>query len=140
MATQIVQGSCLCRAVRFEIELPTLFCAHCHCSMCRRAHGAAFVTWFAVPRDRFRLTTGESRLVRYRSSEHGTRSFCAICGSSLFFESSQRPDMIDVVLANMEGSIDVVPQAHYYFDDGVDWVHVDNDLPRFGGKTGMEPL
>jgi hypothetical protein len=140
MATQTVQGSCLCGAVRFEIELPALFCAHCHCSMCRRAHGAAYVTWFAVPYDRFRLLTAESRLIRYRSSDHGRRSFCGACGSTLFCESSRRPDMIDVVLANMEGSIELAPQGHFYFDDRADWVRVEDDLPRFGGETGMEPL
>ena len=49
VAADTVTGGCLCDAVRFRITLPTLFCAHCHCSMCRRPHGAAFVTWTAVP-------------------------------------------------------------------------------------------
>ena len=77
-----VPGSCLCGAVRFEIDLPVLFCAHCHCSMCRRAHGAGYVTWIGVPYDRFRIREGTDTLVRYRSSDHGTRSFCGSCGSS----------------------------------------------------------
>ena len=33
MASSIVTGSCFCGAVKFEIELPTLFCGHCHCSI-----------------------------------------------------------------------------------------------------------
>ena len=36
-----VGGSCLCGAVRFEVTLPSKFCAHCHCGNCRKAHGAA---------------------------------------------------------------------------------------------------
>ena len=32
-----VQAGCLCGAVRFELQLPSKWCAHCHCSMCRRA-------------------------------------------------------------------------------------------------------
>ena len=54
-----VTGSCLCGAVRFSARLPSLFCAHCHCSMCRRSHGAGYVTWFAVPRARLRLDAGD---------------------------------------------------------------------------------
>ena len=135
-----VAGSCLCGAVRFAIEPPVLFCAHCHCTMCRRAHGAAYVTWVGVPYARLRVVAGEERLVRHRSSEHGTRSFCGGCGSSLFCESTNHPDWIDVVLANLEGDVGVAPQAHFYFDDRADWVRVADDLPRFGGKSGTEPL
>jgi hypothetical protein len=140
MESATVPGACLCGAVRFGIALPTLFCAHCHCSMCRRAHGAGFVTWIAVTTDRFTLVAGNDRLVRYRSSDHGTRSFCGTCGSTLFFESTQRPDHIDIVLANMQAKIDRVPEFHAFFDDRADWVHVGDDLPRFGGTTGLDPL
>ena len=60
------EGGCLCGAVRFEITLPSKWCAHCHCSMCRRAHGAGVVTWFGVPEDRFRITAGEELGARFR--------------------------------------------------------------------------
>jgi len=135
-----VSGSCFCGAIGFSIGLPTLFCGHCHCSMCRRSHGAAFVTWFAVPRSRFLLERGRDELVRFRSSDHGTRSFCRRCGSSLFCESSRHPEQVDVVLANMEAPIDRLPQAHIYFDDRAAWVTAEDRLPRLGGSTGMEPI
>lgn len=133
-------GSCLCGVVRFSIRLPTLFCGHCHCSMCRRNHGAGFVTWFAVGRSQFQVTDGETELVRYRSSDHGTRTFCGRCGSSLFCESSRHPDQIDIVLANMDDPIDRPPQVHVYFDDRASWVVAEDGLPRLGGSTGLEPV
>jgi hypothetical protein len=108
--------------------------------MCRRGHGAGFVTWFAVPRDQFELSAGGSDLVRYASSDHGTRSFCGRCGSSLFCESTRHPDQIDIVLANMEGPIDRLPQVHVYFDDRASWVAVEDGLPRLGGNSGLEPI
>ncbi len=135
-----VAGSCLCEAVRFEVTPPSMICAHCHCTMCRRAHGAGFVTWFSVTHEQFRVTEGESHLVRYKSSDHGTRSFCALCGSSLLFETTEHPERLDIVLANMEGPIDLEPQLHVHFDTRVEWVPVDEVLPRLGGPTGMEPL
>jgi len=130
----------LCGAVRFAVDLPTLFCAHCHCSMCRRAHGAGFVTWFGAPYESFRVTAGADKLVRYASSDHATRSFCGTCGSSLFFESTQRPDQLDIVLANMDTAIDREPEFHVFTDVRADWVHVTDELPRLGGPTGYEPL
>jgi hypothetical protein len=134
-----VSGACLCGAVRFEIELPVLFCGHCHCSMCRRSHGAGYVTWIGVPYERFNVRDGVDGLMRYRSSEHGRRTFCGICGSSLFCESTNHPGWIDIVLANVDGDVERAPEAHFFFDDRADWVRPGDDLPRFGGTTGLEP-
>jgi len=135
-----VRGSCFCGAVTFEVTLPTLFCAHCHCTMCRRVHGAGYVTWIAVPYSQFRMVTGQEHLKVHHSSDHGRRSFCDVCSSSLFCESTHHPDQIDIVLANLADKIDREPQAHYYFSDRVDWVPLGDDLPRFGGATGTAPL
>ncbi|MAE96002.1 MAG: ribulose phosphate epimerase [Deltaproteobacteria bacterium] len=140
MGDKTVDGSCLCGAVKFRIELPTLFCGHCHCSMCRRNHGSAYVTWLAVDRSQLSLLEGEEALHRYASSEHGSRSFCDRCGSSLFCVSDEHPERVDIPLANVEGPIDRPPQLHVYFDDRADWAFVDDGLPRLGGGSGMEPV
>lgn len=139
-ADATVPGSCFCGAVRFEVTLPTLVCVHCHCSMCRRSHGAAYVTWFTLPRAQWRVTAGEGDLIRHRSSDHAARSFCRRCGSALFFESREREDQVDIAFSNMAGAIDRTPQFHIFFDDRADWVDVSDTLPRLGGPTGMEPV
>ena len=108
--------------------------------MCRRNHGAGYVTWLITARDRFSLDTGAADLVHYSSSDHGTRSFCGRCGSTLFFESTHRPEQVDLVLANLDGPADLEPQAHIFFDDRSDWVCVEDGLPRLGGASGMEPV
>jgi hypothetical protein len=138
MQAQTVNGGCFCGAVRFAVELPTLFCAHCHCSMCRRAHGAGYVTWFGLPVERLTILAGMPQLVRFQSSDHGTRSFCRGCGSALFCESTRHPDYVDIVLANMDGAIDRQPEFHVFYDDRAEWVRVGDDLPRMGGATGVE--
>jgi len=136
---QQVRGSCFCGEVRFTVTMPSLFCVHCHCSMCRRTHGAAFVTWFSVPSDQLALETPDA-LVRRASSDHGARSACGRCGTPLFFESTHRPDQVDVVLSNMHGPIDREPQMHVFFDDRAAWTRVADGLPRLGGATGLEPI
>jgi hypothetical protein len=133
-------GRCLCGAVRFEIVPPTKWCAHCHCSLCRRAHGAAFVTWFGVERAQFALTSGEEQLVWFHSSPPARRGFCSSCGSTLFFESTRWPDEIHIALAHMEGAIDRVPAAHVFYDTHVDWFEVGDGLRRLGGPNGNEEI
>lgn len=135
-----ITGSCLCGAVAFEAELPSLFVGHCHCTMCQRAHGAGYVTWIGVREDGFRITAGAEDVVHFRSSDHLTRSFCGRCGATMFCNADAHENVIDITLANLHGAADRAPGGHYYFDSHASWAAVDDDLPKFGGETGMEPI
>jgi len=108
--------------------------------MCQRNHGAGYVTWIALPRGQLSIDEGERELVRYQSSSHGSRSFCGRCGTSLLCESTQRPDEVDIPLANLKGEIDRDPSLHIFFDDRSEWTRIDDGLPRLGGVTGLEPV
>jgi hypothetical protein len=57
-----MRGSCLCGAVTYEISGSFKVMGNCHCSICRKANGAAFVTWGIVHRSQFRWTAGEEIL------------------------------------------------------------------------------
>jgi hypothetical protein len=133
-------GGCLCGAVRFEVEVPTKWCAHCHCSLCRRAHGAAFVTWFGVENDRFRFLEGESDVGWYASTEEARRGFCRRCGSTLFFTSERWAGETHIALAHMDGPIDREPTAHVFYDTHVPWIQLGDDLKKLGGASGTEPV
>ena len=139
-----ITGSCFCGAVTFAIDLPTLFCGHCHCSMCRRPHGASFVTWTVVPRSQFRVTGGEERLTTYASSEHGRRQFCDTCGSQMFCwhenADATPPEVIDVTVASLHEEIDRKPEMHVFYDSRASWTVVNDDLPKLGGESGTQPL
>ena len=138
MTGEKVSGGCFCGAVQFEIELPTLFCGHCHCSMCRRPHGAAYVTWTAVPPERFRYTRGEEHTRTFRSSKEGSRTFCEICGSQMLCQVEH--DIIDIALSALHGPIDRAPEAHWYYDCRAAWTDINDPLPKLGGESGTEPL
>jgi hypothetical protein len=126
-------GSCLCGAVRFEIEPPTLFCAHCHCRFCRRAHGAAFVTWVGAAEDRFACTSGEDQVRWHQSTEQSRRGFCSTCGTTLFYTSILSPGEVHVARACIDGDIDREPKAHVFYDQRVPWGGLDEELPTYDG-------
>jgi hypothetical protein len=124
-----VPGACLCGAVKFSIDLPSLWCAHCHCSMCQRAHGTAFVTWVGVPVAQFHLIEGAD-LEWFASSNGAGRGFCRCCGSSMLFRSERWPGEMHVTVANLLAPIDRAPQVHVFYDTHVDWVQLGDALPR----------
>jgi hypothetical protein len=102
--------------------------------MCRRAQGAAFVTWFGIPGDQFAFVGSGDRLRIHRSSAEATRSFCGRCGTPLFFESSRWPGELHVTLASLDPAVaaTLVPQAHVFWSDRVPWCAVHDDLPKKG--------
>lgn len=124
-----MRGGCLCGAIRFEVNGPSNWCAHCHCTICQQAHGAAFVTWVGVPRKNVNLAKGEDQLKWHPSSESAERGFCTECGSTLFFRGREWPGELHIVRANFEGEIDRKPQANAYFNTHVNWAPQDRSLP-----------
>lgn len=132
-----VHGSCYCGAVTFEAELPSRFCAHCHCNNCRRAQGAAFVTWVGFMRKQVKIS-GDT-LTGYITETGATRSFCSRCGTSLFYESPRWEGEIHIVRANIEGDLDREPGGHVYVDHKAPWFEITDELPQYGGEDGNEP-
>ena len=122
-----VRGNCLCGDLRFTLRFPSKWVAHCHCSLCRRAHGAAFVTWIGMEATRCTTDDPHARLQWYASTPGAERGFCTRCGSSLFFRSSNWPGELHVALANLHDAADRAPQAHAYWDTHVNWVALDPD-------------
>ena len=127
-----VEGGCLCGAVRFSAKLPSKWCAHCHCSMCQRAHGAGYVTWVGFESDHFSLLNSD-KLIWYESSGGARRGFCSSCGSTMLFESIRWAGETHVARACFDGPIDREPQAHAFYDSHVSWMPVDEALQIFGG-------
>ena len=124
-------GSCLCGAIHFSILLPSKWAAHCHCTMCQRAHGAAFVTWVGSEQSRARIVDPQSHLRWFASSQEAERGFCACCGSTLFFRSEQWPGELHITYANFNQPLDRQPQVHVFWDSHVNWLSVaDDGLPR----------
>jgi hypothetical protein len=133
-------GRCYCGAVTYEVSTPLKFVAHDHCSICRRIHGAAFVTWCGVPQEQMRVTKGKDKLTAYHSTPTATREFCAICGSHLFFRADRWPGEIHFTRASVIDDMSERPKAHVFASDCVAWLDGISALPRFGGKSGTEPL
>ena len=124
-------GRCLCGDVAFRARLPSKWVAHCHCTLCQRSSGAAFVTWVGLHDAGVVIDDTHGRLSWHASSATGERGFCSRCGSTLFFRSPRWPGELHVTRANFDGPVDRLPQAHVFWDTHVDWAPLaDDGLPR----------
>jgi hypothetical protein len=125
----MLTGGCHCGYVRYSGSGPALQETNCHCSICRRTAGAAFVSWFTVRRSEFSLVHGTPS--RYASSGQAERSFCPRCGTQLTFEHVDFPDEIDVSICSLDDSERVPPKDHTWTSSKLRWVQPADRLPEF---------
>jgi hypothetical protein len=123
-----LEGGCLCGAVRYRVSGEPYHLTHCHCTMCRRASGAPFVTWFSAPSAGFLVTPGE--LVHYRSSPGAVRSFCGRCGTQLTFQRDDGVSEIDITVCSLDAPETLAPEDHTYVRSRLRWVALSDRLPK----------
>ncbi|ESR26367.1 GFA family protein [Lutibaculum baratangense] len=134
MTTLPLTGGCLCGAVRYEVTAEPQSSATCHCRMCQRQSGSAFMGFFTVPRSGLRMT-GEVR--EHASSGFATRGFCPVCGSSLTMAYAHEPDAVGLTMGTLDDPSSVPPALHWGVESWVVWLRITDDLPR--QRTDEDP-
>jgi hypothetical protein len=125
----MARGSCLCGDVAFEAMGPFELLSHCHCSICRKAHGTGYATFVAVPESGFRVLRGADAVARYEPPGI-RRTFCPRCGSSLW-----TPGASDGRVWPPPGCLDDDPGAravaHIFVASKAPWDEIADSIPRF---------
>lgn len=129
---QTFRGSCLCGAVKYQIRSRPKALSHCHCSQCRKSHGAAFASYGSVLRQNLELLEGADQVKSYRSSEAVQRQFCSHCGSSLFWASNQGEysDWISVALGTLDTTYTTEKQQHVEVTSKAPWFEIKDQWPQ----------
>jgi len=130
------EGGCLCGAVRYRVNGSIESVAHCHCNSCRRSAGAAFVTWFTVPRERHEWTKGAPK--RFSSSPGVTREFCGTCGTELAYSNEKAAKTIDLTIGSLDCAAGHPADRHIWTADRLDWLRLDDHLPAHGGWSTQD--
>lgn len=126
---EIFAGGCLCGRIRYRAEGAPAKPSHCHCELCRRASGAAFVSWATFPIRRFSFTSGTP--ARYDSSDIAFRQFCPACGTQLTFQFHVSPESIDITLGSLDNPQSIAPLDHIWTRSQIPWIRLADGLPRF---------
>ncbi|MDD1779820.1 GFA family protein [Enterovibrio sp. ZSDZ35] len=125
-------GQCLCGQIAYEVDHLEPAMGHCHCTMCRKFHGAAFATFGEAKANHFRFVKGEDELAVYEAENGTKRSFCKHCGSSLLFEASNSDgSLVEFTLGTLDSPISQKPDAHIFTRYAASWYEVTDGLPTF---------
>ena len=130
----MITGRCECGRVKYRADGEISDYSHCHCSQCRRLHGAAFASFAGVPRAGFTYDSGEADLKCYASSRTHGRVFCGHCGSNILVKLEAEPETL--YLGTMDGTPPLPPGYHIYVGSRAPWYTITDDLPQYDTEPG----
>jgi hypothetical protein len=124
----MITGACLCGVVRYEADEHSRELTHCHCSMCRKHHGAPFASFLEVAPSDFRWLAGEERVVSYASSASRERRFCEVCGSVAPEALAER---LLLPAGNLLGDLGIERGVHAFVGSKPGWHVIADALPQY---------
>lgn len=124
----MINGSCLCGKVTYEISGTVGEIVHCHCNTCRKAHGSAFSSVAAVQTCAFTLL-GEDNLNAYESSVGKYRYFCSNCGSQVYAKREGSSHII-LRLGSIDSHFDSLEKEHIWVSQKANWYCINAQLPE----------
>ena len=125
----MIEGSCLCGSVTFQISGDIAELGNCHCSECRKAYGAAFGTVAVVERSDFTYTSGKELVRRFQQSERVNRYFCDRCGSPLPMVEDW-DHLVGIPAGLFDDEIDAQISSHIFVGSKASWWQINDDLPQ----------
>ena len=127
----MIVGGCLCNGIRFEYHGTIREISMCHCSMCRKAQGSAYVAVSPIDASKFVITRGQELLREYRAVPHKARVFCATCGSPIYSQRDDLPDVKRLRLGTVESAFTCSDAYHVHVSSKAPWETIGDGLPQY---------
>jgi len=110
-------GGCHCKAVRFEVDLPSSFeVEDCNCSICAMSGNIHVI----VPDSRFRLLSGAATLSEYKFNTGGAKHrFCKTCGIKSYYVPRSNQDGVAVTWRCLDNWMELDVTINSF--DGQNW-------------------
>ena len=127
----MITGHCECGKITYQVDGEINDFSHCHCSQCRRLHGAAFATFAGVEKKDFSYLSGENALASYASSPSHQRVFCQNCGSNILVGLTNEPEALYLSMSAIVGNPVCPTGYHIFVGSKAPWHRIDDELEQF---------
>ncbi len=125
-----MHGQCLCGEIEFTADEVPGVVFNCHCSRCRRSHGADYATQAFAVRSSLTFLKGEDKLTEYESTG-GIRTFCSACGSRLMNYGKEGVDYLSVATACLDNGYQGRAVAHCCTSGKAPWHTPTTDIASY---------
>ena len=130
--TEIFEGGCTCRRVRYRMTSRPMFVHCCHCRWCQRETGTAFALNAMIEADRVELLSGEVELVDTPSaSGKGQRIWrCPTCHVAIWSNYAGAGDGIRFMrVGTLDEPDRLPPDIHIFTMSKLPWVILPEGVP-----------
>ncbi len=135
MPTTNFPGGCQCGAIRFRTT-ELLDNAHiCHCRMCQKAVGNFFAALVSTPKSKLTWTRGTPS--HFSSSEGVERGFCAQCGTPLYYDHVDGPD-IGLMIGAFDQPAAIMPISQDSNESRMPWFNEITTVPESGTSLELD--
>ena len=131
----MIEGGCLCGAVRYEAKDMPLVTRACWCRLCQYLAAGNATINLAFPSNAVTIT-GELRDYPSvaESGRHMHRRFCPSCGTHMFSEAEERPHLIIIRAGTLDDPDIAAPSAVIWTRQAPKWAKIDPECVRFEGQ------
>lgn len=130
----VVNGRCLCGAVKVSTTSMSNHVGACHCNMCRKWGGGSLL---AVECENDLNFSGQENIGVYQSSEWAERGFCNKCGSHLFYRLKQNNQYF-IPVGIFDDSEGLVFDHQVFIDEKPEYYSFANETKNMTGAEVFE--
>ena len=132
----MLNGSCLCGAIRYTISVAVTALRACHCAHCQKASGAAGSVNAVIPSSAFRITHGTPKRYDAKADSGRTlhRYFCGDCGSPIYSQRPTTPDTVVVRAGLFDNAGEMKVTANIWTQRARPWAYIDPASKQVPGQ------
>lgn len=124
MTPATFEGGCSCAKVRYRMEVAPIIVHCCHCRLCQRQTGSAFVVNALIETERLTLLGAEPRRTDMPTESgrpHGIYR-CQACGVAVWSEYSGNAAVRFVRVGTLDDPTALAPDVHIFVRSKLPWV------------------
>ncbi|MCG8313245.1 MAG: GFA family protein [Pseudomonadales bacterium] len=125
----MINGSCCCGSVQFELTESPGMLGMCHCNRCRKVGASALAF---VKADKFEITSGREKITIYKAQPpyKYDRCFCSICGTALG-EVLSEMDSFPINAHCIDSEIEIENTFHEFVSEKPSWFEIGDSAKQF---------
>lgn len=120
-------AECQCGQLRVEVTGEPIRVSVCHCLNCQRRSGSAFAAQARFEDKDVTITGNATDWTRTGENGSMTQSFCAICGSSLYYRNENLPGQVAIPLGAFADPSFPPPHFSVFENRRHPWVTITGD-------------
>jgi hypothetical protein len=133
MTQPTFEGGCSCAKVRYRIEVAPIIVHCCHCRLCQRQTGSAFVINALVETSRLTLLGAEPRRTAMPTESGRPHDIfrCDECGVAVWSEYSGNAAVRFVRVGTLDDPTALAPDVHIFVRSKLPWVALPPDAKAY---------